>query len=278
MGDTSMEKEQLQKFFNLDSTGLPYSRMPTIMPKVMISVEAFACPYNDANTVIKFLKRQIFSRYGVHRVLINDGGSHFCNAQLAKVLKHYEVKHKVASPYQPQTNGQAEVSNRDIKRILEKTVASLRKDWSQKLDDALWVYKTAMKTLVAMSVFQLAYGKRKRQLLKLEDMCLHAYDASKSYKEKFKFYHDRKLVKKILHLGQQVLMFNSRLKLFPGNLKYKWSGSFTIKDVKQHGAIGLMDSSSDDPQRSWMVNGQRLKHYFGGEVERLTTIIQLVDP
>ncbi|XP_014523382.1 uncharacterized protein LOC106779719 [Vigna radiata var. radiata] len=75
-------------------------------------------------------------------------GGHFSGerttTKLAKVLKHYGVRHKVAIPYHPQTNGQAEVSNREIKRILEKTVATSRKDWSQKLDDALWAYRTAM--------------------------------------------------------------------------------------------------------------------------------------
>ena len=122
-------------------------------------VEATACQKNDVKTVIKFLKRQIFSRFGVPRILISDGGSHFCNAQLAKVLKHYEVRHKIASPYHPQTNGQAEVSNREIERILEKTVASSKKDWSVKLDDALWAYRTTMKTPVGLSPFQLVYGK-----------------------------------------------------------------------------------------------------------------------
>ena len=100
-------------------------------------VEAIASPKADSKTVVKFLKKNIFSCFGVPRVLISDGGSHFCNAQLKKVLEHYGVRHKVASPYHPQTNGQAEVSNREIKRILEKTVASSRKDWSMKLNDAL---------------------------------------------------------------------------------------------------------------------------------------------
>ena len=91
-------------------------------------VEAVATPKNDAKNVVKFLKKNIFSRFGVSRVLISDGGSHFCNSQLQKVLGHYNVTHKVASPYHPQTNDQAEVSNRELKKILEKTVASTRRD------------------------------------------------------------------------------------------------------------------------------------------------------
>ena len=77
-------------------------------------VEAVATPYNDAKTVVKFLKKNIFSRFGVPRILISDGGTHFCNNQLQKVLKQYNVTHKVTSPYHPQTNGQAEVSNREL--------------------------------------------------------------------------------------------------------------------------------------------------------------------
>jgi transposase InsO family protein len=102
-------------------------------------VEAIPCMAADAKTVVKFLKKNIFTRFGCPRVLISDGGSHFCNAQLKKVLDHYGVKHKVATPYYPQTNGQAEVSNRELKRILEKTVNSSRKDWSSKLNDTLWL-------------------------------------------------------------------------------------------------------------------------------------------
>ena len=91
-------------------------------------VEAVATSKNDAKTVIKFLKNNIFARFGVPWVLISDGGSHFCNAQLQKVLGHYNVTHKVASPYHPQTNGQVEVSTKELKNILEKTMASSRKD------------------------------------------------------------------------------------------------------------------------------------------------------
>ncbi|XP_017438069.1 uncharacterized protein LOC108344112 [Vigna angularis] len=189
----------------------------------------------------------------------------------------------IATPYHPQTNGQAEVSNREIKRILEKTVASSRKVWSQKLDHALWAYRTAMKKIaIGLSPFQMVYGKachlsvemehrplwalkflnydscdsaekRRRQIIELEEMRLHAYDSSKNYKEKVKFYHDKKL------------------------LKSKWSGPFMNKNVLPHGAVEIIDPASEDPQRSWVVNGQRLKHYLGGEVERLSTVMELVD-
>ncbi|XP_028230465.1 uncharacterized protein LOC114410724 [Glycine soja] len=110
---------------------------------------------NDAKTVVKFIKKNIFSRFGVPQILISDGGSHFCNTQLQKVLGQYHVNHRVASPYHPQTNGQVEVSNRDLKKILEKIVASTRKDWSAKLEDALWAYRTP----TGLSPFQLVNEK-----------------------------------------------------------------------------------------------------------------------
>ncbi|XP_016168312.1 uncharacterized protein LOC107610832 [Arachis ipaensis] len=75
------------------------------------------------------------------------------------LMKKYDIIHKVATAYHPQTNGQAEVSNQEIKRILKKVVKPHRKDWSSKLGDALWAYQTAYKTLIGMSPFRLVYGK-----------------------------------------------------------------------------------------------------------------------
>jgi hypothetical protein len=121
-------------------------------------VEVIASPRVDAKTVVQFLKKNIFCRFGTPRVLISDGGSHFCNVQLQKVLEHYGVRHKVASPYHPQKNGQAGVSNREIKKIFEKKVSSSRKDWSAKLDDALLAYRSAYKSSPSLSPFQLIYG------------------------------------------------------------------------------------------------------------------------
>ena len=91
-------------------------------------VEAIAAPTNDAQVVLKFIRKNIFSRFGTPRALISDGGSHFCNKQLEKLLKKYGVNHRIATPYHPQTSGQVEISNREVKNILEKTVNQSRKD------------------------------------------------------------------------------------------------------------------------------------------------------
>ncbi|XP_014493163.1 uncharacterized protein LOC106755508 [Vigna radiata var. radiata] len=123
-----------------------------------------------------------------------------------------------------------------------------------------------------------AWWKRGNQLLELEELRLHAYESFRTYKDKVKFYHVKKLMKRTFHPGDLVLLFNSWLKLFPGKLKSKWSGPFMVKRVFQSGAVELESSIEDDQQRRWIVNGQRLKHYVGGDVEQLASVMMLVDP
>ena len=100
-------------------------------------VEAIPCRTNDHKVVIAFLKSNIVSRFGFPRAIISDGGAHFCNKAFKSLLTKYSITHKVATPYHPQTSGQVEISNREIKHILEKTVRPDRKDWSLRLDDPL---------------------------------------------------------------------------------------------------------------------------------------------
>ena len=109
-------------------------------------VEAVATTTNDVKVVVKFLSKNIFTRFGTPRAIIGDEGTYFCNKVFDATMAKYRIKHKKILAYHPQANGQAEVSNRKVKSILEKTIQSNRKDWSTKLDDALLAYRTAFKT------------------------------------------------------------------------------------------------------------------------------------
>jgi transposase InsO family protein len=129
-----------------------------------------AIPTRDANskTVIEFLKKNIFQRFGVPKAIISDRGSHFNNRYMANLLQSYHVQHRMSTAYHPQTNGQAEITNKEIKSILEKVVNPSRKDWSQRLGDALWAYRTAYKAPIGMTPYKLVYGKSCRLLVEIE--------------------------------------------------------------------------------------------------------------
>ncbi|XP_022014263.1 uncharacterized protein LOC110913749 [Helianthus annuus] len=256
-------------------------------------VEAQASPSNDARVVVRFLKK-LFTRFGTPRAIISDRGTHFCNAVMEKALERYGVTHRLSTAYHPQTSGQVENANRGVKRILEKTVGKSRQDWSDKLDDALWAFRTAYKTPLGTTPFMIVYGKachlpvelehralwalktvnldlteaaRRRffQIHELEALRDAAYDRSWSIKEKSKALHDRKLRKlKEFKVGDQVLLFNSRLKLIAGKLKSRWSRPYVVKEVFPYGTVELFDEVSS---HVWKVNGHRLKHYIGGPID-----------
>ena len=131
-------------------------------------VEAITCPINDANTVVGFIQRNILSRFGALRTIISDEGSHFANKLFAKLLSRYGVRHVMGLAYHPRSSGQVEISNREIKNILEKIVNASRKDWSAKLDNALWAYRNAYKSPIGMSLYRIVFGKHCHLPLELE--------------------------------------------------------------------------------------------------------------
>nr|GFA23290.1 reverse transcriptase domain-containing protein [Tanacetum cinerariifolium] len=220
-------------------------------------VEAKALPMNDARVVVKFLK-SLFSRFGTPKAIISDRGTHFCNDQFL--------------------------------RVMAKTVGENRALWSDKLEDVLWAFRTAYKTSIGCTPYRLVYGKachlllelehkaywalkhtnfdlttagdhRKLQLNELNELRDQAYENSLIYKEWTKKLHDDKIKNRIFNVGDQVLLFNSRLKIFSGKLKSRWSGPFTIFEIYHYGTAKLIHPDGCN----FKVNCHRLKHYHGGD-------------
>ncbi|GJZ06467.1 reverse transcriptase domain-containing protein [Tanacetum coccineum] len=163
--------------------------------------------------------------------------------------------------------------------------------WSDKLDDALWAFRTTFKTPIRCTPYKLMYEKachlpielehkaywalkhynfdlktagdhRKVHMNELNELRDQAYENSLIYKEKTKRIHDSKIKKCVFNVGDRVLLFNSRLKIFSGKLKTHWTGPFTIAQVFPYGTVELSQTDGSN----FKVNGHRLKHYFGGDI------------
>nr|GEU58505.1 DNA-directed DNA polymerase [Tanacetum cinerariifolium]GEU99003.1 DNA-directed DNA polymerase [Tanacetum cinerariifolium] len=218
-GDNLIEK----KVFDADFMGpLPSSKgnkyILVAVDYLSKWVEAKALPTNDAQVVVKFLK-SLFSRFGTPRAIISDRGTHFYNDQFARVMTKYGVTHRLAIAYHPQTSGKVEVSNREHK--------------------AYWALKHVNFDLKTVG------DHRKLQPNELNELRDQAYENSLIYKERTKKLHDSKTKNHIFNVSDQVLLFNSRLKIFSRKLKTQLS-------------------QPDGP--NFKVNGHRVKHYFGGDI------------
>ena len=217
-------------------------------------VKEIPCKTNDHRVMLKFLKENIFSIFRVPKAIIRDGGTHLCNKPFATFLEKYGAKHKVATPYHPQTSGQVELANMEIKTILMKVVNSNRKEYFLKFLDLLWAYRTTFKAILGMSPYRLVYGKACHLPMEIE------YKAWSAIK-KLNLDLGRADLKRFLDLNELEKLRNDAYLIPKFPKKYRrngmtrwWLGKISKKEIKSCSMIPSFIPFRENSSRGGLVH------------------------
>lgn len=236
----------------------------------------------------RVLKRNILYKFGYPRELVTDQGSQFTSNLIEDLYAHHKIKHRTSTLYHPQANGQVEVTNRALERILTKVVSSSKTDWADRMVEATWAYNTTWKTTTDFTPYELIYGKRallsiefeyntlrmaaqldldlshaqQERLLKLNGLDEHRMQAllhSKVVQLQRKVWHDQHLNDKKFQPGDWALLYDSRHKEFKGKLRTRWLGPYAVEKCNDNGSVLIR--TIDEEAIPMLINGHRLKIY-----------------
>lgn len=251
-------------------------------------VEAKALIKANEESILTFLFEEIFVRFGLPRELVTDGGPAFNYHGFKDTLQKYHIKHKMTTPYHPQSNGQVENTNKVIEAILTKKIKENRRDWFQKLPEALRAYRTTWKNTTGFSPYELVFGKNVvfplefeiktlrtalavnldltdaqtaslQQLQELDEKRLDAIHQTTMIQQQRTRWHDKTIKQKQFQKGNWALLYESRFENFQGKLRTRWLGPYEIDVVFPNGTVRLL--TIDDNRTPLLVNGYRLRPY-----------------
>eukprot|EP00253_Pinus_taeda_P031074 PITA_31074 len=210
-------------------------------------VEAKALIKANEEAVLTFLFEEIFVRFGLPKELVTDGGPPFNSHGFKDTLQKYHIKHKMTTPYHPQANGPVESTNKVIEAILTKSIKENRRDWFQRLPEALWAYRTTWRNTTGFS------PSRLQQLQELDEKRLEAVHQTMMIQQQRSRWHDRTIKQKHFQKGNWALLYDSRFENFQGKLRTRWLGPFEVDVVFPNGTVRLL--TIDGRRTPLLVNG-----------------------
>jgi hypothetical protein len=258
--------------------------------------EAKATSEAKASDVAKFLHQEIICRHGTPSILLSDRGTPFVNALIKELCEKGEIRHRLTSPYRPQTNGMVERFNRTIGESLAKMTSNPEKEWDEYLDAILLAYRTMKHESTGFTPFQLIYGRQARLPIELK-VTTHPNEYSsieealmqrtveitnkmifdqaqareniKKKQERMKKYHGK--ISDKLKIGDKVLLFRNQLQgNLSAKLEEKWTGPYYIHEVL--GANNYKLRTLEGRLVKNTVHGERLKLYWKQALEPLIVI------